>query len=84
MKPNPPIIYLYWAKLERVSQLLSDTDHGKKYSLYSQIPLYGHALNPLGPKSVQHQFFPNYISRSSRVKVIRITKLITKGIMLWS
>ena len=41
-------------------------------------------LNPLGPKSDQHQFSPNNISRSSRVKVMRITKLITKGRMLWS
>ena len=36
-------------------------------------------LNPLGPTSDQHQFSPNIISRSSRVKVMRITKLITKG-----
>ena len=41
-------------------------------------------VNPLGPKSDQHQFSPNNISRSSRVKVMRITKLITKGRMLWS
>ena len=33
-------------------------------------------------KSVQHQFSPNNIGRSSRVKVMRITKLITKGRML--
>ena len=33
-------------------------------------------------KSVQHQFSPNNIGRSSRVKVMRITKLITKGGML--
>ena len=39
-------------------------------------------FNPLGPKSDQHQFSPNNISRSSRVKVMRITKLITKGRML--
>ena len=39
-------------------------------------------INPLGPKSVQHQFSPNNISRSTRVKVMRITKLITKGRML--
>ena len=36
-------------------------------------------LNPLGPKIDQHQFSPNNIDRSSRVKVVRITKLITKG-----
>ena len=36
-------------------------------------------VNPLGPKSDQHQFSPNYISKSSRIKVVRITKLITKG-----
>ena len=35
--------------------------------------------NPLGPKSDQHQFSPNNISRSSSVKVMRIAKLITKG-----
>ena len=36
-------------------------------------------INPFGPKSDQHQFSPNNISRSSRVKVLRITKLITRG-----
>ena len=36
-------------------------------------------VNPLGPKRVQHQFSPNNISRSTRVKVMRITKLMTKG-----
>ena len=41
-------------------------------------------FNLLGPKSDQHQFSPNNISRSSRVKVMRITKLITKGRILWS
>ena len=39
-------------------------------------------FNPLGPKSVQHQFSPNNISRSTRVKVMRITKLMTKGRIL--
>ena len=40
-------------------------------------------LNPFGPKSDQCQFSPNHISRSLRVKVMRIiTKLITKGGML--
>ena len=33
--------------------------------------------NPLGPKSDQHQFSPNSISRSSSVKVMRIAKLIS-------
>ena len=37
---------------------------------------------PLGHKSDQHQFSPNNISRSSKIKVMRITKLITKGRML--
>ena len=36
-------------------------------------------INTLGPKSDQHQFSPNNISRSTGVKVMRITKLITKG-----
>lgn len=33
-------------------------------------------INPLGPKSVQHQFSPNVINTLSRRKVIRI---INKG-----
>ena len=44
--------------------------------------IYWLLVNPLGPKSDQHQFSPNNISRSSKVKVMRITKLITKGRML--
>ena len=40
------------------------------------------SINPLGPKNVQHQFSPNNISRSTRIKVMRITKLITKERML--
>ena len=36
-------------------------------------------FNPFGPKSDQHLFSPNNISRSSRVKVTRITKFIIKG-----
>ena len=39
-------------------------------------------LNPLGPKSDQQQFSPNNIRKSSRVKVMRISKMITKGKML--
>ena len=39
-------------------------------------------LSPLGPKSDQQQFSPNIIGRSSRVKVMRISKMITKGKML--
>ena len=41
--------------------------------------LYEPCINPFGPKSDHHQFSPNNISRSSRLKVMRITKLITKG-----
>ena len=41
-------------------------------------------VSSLGPKSDQHQFSPNNISKSSRVKVMRIGKMITKGKMLWS
>ena len=36
-------------------------------------------ITPLGPKSDQHQYPPNNVSTSSRVNVMRITKLITKG-----
>ena len=39
---------------------------------------------PFRSKSDQHQFSPNNISRSTRVKVMRITKLMTKGRILWS
>ena len=39
-------------------------------------------LHPLGPKSDQHQFSPDNVSRSSRAKVMRITKLISKGRIL--
>ena len=39
-------------------------------------------VNNFGPKSDQHQFSPNNISRLSRVKIMRITKLMTKGRML--
>ena len=35
---------------------------------------FADGLNPLDPKSDHHQFSPNNISRSSRVKVMRITK----------
>ena len=41
-----------------------------------------HIFNPLGPMSDQHKFSPKNISRSSRVKLMRITKLIIKGRML--
>ena len=53
------------------------------YCLWSVIAALNF-FNPLGPKSDQRQFSPNNISRSSRVKVMRITKLITKGRTLWS
>ena len=38
-------------------------------------------LKPFGPRIDQHQFSPNNIVRSSRVKIMRITKLITRGRM---
>ena len=41
----------------------------------------GHSY-PLGHKSDQHQFSPNNICRSSRVKVMIIIKLITQGRIL--
>ena len=50
------------------------------HSFCQRILTYG--FNPLVPKSNQHQFSPNNISRSTIVKVLRITKLITKGRML--
>ena len=49
--------------------------------VYRDTYTYGE-FNPLGPKSDQYEFSPNNISRQSRVKVMRITKLITKGRML--
>ena len=41
-------------------------------------------LKPLNPKIDQHLFSHNNISRSSRVQVMRIAKLITKGEMFCS
>ena len=41
-------------------------------------------LNPLATKRDQQQFSPNNMGRWTRVKVMRITKLITKGRTLWS
>ena len=35
-------------------------------------------FNPLSPNGDQHQFSPNNIHTSSREKVMRITKMITK------
>ena len=49
--------------------------------LYSRIRRYG--INPSVPKSDQHQFSPNNISRSWNINIMRITQLITKGRMLW-
>ena len=55
------------------------------YPMYlTRLQTYTFYVNPLGPKSDQHQFSPNNISRSSRVKVMRITNLIIKGRILWS
>ena len=39
-------------------------------------------LNPLTPKSDQHQFSPNNNHRLSREMVIRMNKMITKEKML--
>ena len=56
---------------------IPDCHLGKQLSHFAcPGPLLTH-LNPLGPTSDQHQFSPNNISRSSRVKVTRITRLIT-------
>ena len=48
----------------------------------TRLQTYTFYVNPLGPKSDQHQFSPNNSSRSSRVKVMRITKLSIKGRIL--
>ena len=42
------------------------------------------SINPLSPKSDQHQFSPNKIHTLSREMVKRINQMITKGKMLWS
>ena len=39
-------------------------------------------VNPLSPKSDQHQISPHKINTSLREKVIRINKMITKGKLL--
>ena len=48
----------------------SDTSMGKNLVYCPEL------LNLLGPKSAQHQLSPNNISRSSKVKVMRITTYI--------
>ena len=55
---------------------------GKPVVALRNVTCFLRLFNPLGPKSVQHQFSPNNISRSTRVKVMRITKLMTKGRIL--
>ena len=39
-------------------------------------------LNPLSPKTDQHQFSPHNINTLSKEKVIRFIKMITSGKML--
>ena len=60
----------------------SDKPPKKQISAYECYKGNHFSFNPLGPKSVQHQFSPNNSSRSTRVKVMRITKLMTKGRIL--
>ena len=38
-------------------------------------------INPLSPKRDKHQFSPNNNNTQSREKVVRISKMITKGKM---
>ena len=40
-------------------------------------------LNPLAPKSVQHQFSPNNISRSTRVRLWELLNWLPKGECLY-
>ena len=53
-----------------------------KFGRQRNIPVV--MLKPLNPTIDQHQFSPNNISRSSRVQVMRNTKLTTKGEMFCS
>ena len=39
-------------------------------------------INPLSPKSDQHQISPHKINTSLRENVIRINKMVTKGKLL--
>ena len=41
-------------------------------------------INPLSPKSDQHQFSPHNINALAKVKVMRFNKMIISGKMLWS
>ena len=54
----------------------------ENYADQNMFSIHWLLVNPLGPKSDQHQFSPNNISRSSKIKVMGITKLMTKGRML--
>ena len=75
-----------WNNLAPIFQPIRERPrfHGQ-VAPYQVCPVWKGALvNHFGPKSDQHQLSPNNITRSTRVKAIRITKLITKGRMLWS
>ena len=69
--------YLITLSLEKI--IVLEKRLAKVFLNFGPRNLYEPCINPFGPKSDQHQFSPNNISRSSRVKVMRITKLITKG-----
>ena len=64
-------IHLKWYNLATLKRLVN--------CCLTNLLYYCSHFNPFGPKSDQHLFSPYNISRSSRVKVMRITKFIIKG-----
>ena len=69
-----------------VRKVIGSIPVGPRFFLYPMLVITSflniNVFKPLGPKSVQHQVSPNNISRSTRVKVMRITKLMTTGKIL--
>ena len=84
------VLFLDWVTTgyPRLMQIQADHFSADPFQSDEFVRLWTKGLNdcfnPLGAKSVQHQFSPNNISRSTRVKVMRATNLITQGRMLWS
>ena len=70
-----------WKNLVRIFQPIREKPrfHGQVGPCQVCPVWKGALVNLLGRKSDQHQFSPNNISRSTRVKVMRITKLLPKG-----
>ena len=62
---------------QRMWKRCGKTELLKSYGRFSFPSLLKKNINPLGPKSDQHQFSPNNINTQSKEKVMRIDEIIT-------